>query len=62
MCPGVGIAYMIADSAYCPEAPDPACILSDVKWACPSGAAVRPWCCPWPDWTDGSVSPTIAAP
>lgn len=58
MCPGEGIAHMIADSAYCPEAPDPRCELSNITWTCPSGATVRPWCCPWPDWTDGSASPT----
>jgi hypothetical protein len=60
MCPGNGDpGPMIADSAYCPDAPDPRCVLSDVTWTCPSGATVRPWCCPWPDWSDGSAAPAI---
>lgn len=53
MCPGSGVAHMIADSAYCSSPPHPSCVLSDVRWTCPSGAVVRPWCCDWPDWSTG---------
>lgn len=48
MCPGDGVAYMIADSR-CETVP-PECTPGLVTWTCADGTAVTPLCCEWPTW------------